>query len=198
MWSSYNTIAILISTFSLLISLFVAFNSYYRSKAKIVISQMKNSQSWILQSYDGSYAAMCKQSTEVNTSVAPKMSSIAFLEIIITNQSTLPISILEFEVEGTREFNSYSHLQRNVKVTPDYGSQILIDSEEDRIPYLQPEFTLSPYTSKRGYVLLWMEDEKSIEPGIHTLKIVTSRKTFKSKVEIWNEHESAEKYSYRR
>src|SRR5699024_3447860 len=152
----------------LLISLLVAFNSYYRSKAKISINQLENSQSWILRSYDGSYAATPKQSTGVNTPVVPKMSSITFLEIIITNQSTLPISILEFKLEGAKEFNSYSHLQRNVKVTLENGSQLLIDSEDDRIPYLQPEFTLSPYTSRRGYVLLWMEDEKSIQPGIHT------------------------------
>ena len=125
------------------------------------------------------------------------MESIALIEVIITNDSSLPISILEFQIEGAHPFQSYTYTKGNYKVTSEFGMPIHISSPDDPLFYLQPEFTLGPYTSKRGYILFWMYDKESIQPGGHQMVVVTSRKKFDHKIKISDTFESAKENLYK-
>lgn len=189
---SMFSLPIIISLFSLGVSLFVASTNYWRSRPKIKVMQSKNeNRSWILKSYDGLYAGVKHQSLK------PKMESIALIEVIITNDSSLPISILEFHIKGAHPFQSYTYTNENYKVSPKSGGPIHFSSPNSPLNYLQPEFTLEPYTSKRGHILFWMYDKESLQPGTHRMVVVTSRKKFTHKIKISDTFESAEENLYK-
>lgn len=97
-----------------------------------------------------------------------------------------------------RPFTSYAYINKNLNVTPESVGRVHFSSEDDPLTYLQPEFTLDPYTSKRGHILFWMENKESIQPGQHKMTIVTSRKNFIRKIELPYVYESAERYLYMR
>lgn len=189
---SMLSLPIIISLLSLGVSVFVASTNYWRSRPKIKIKQSENeNRSWILKTYDGLYAAVKHQS------IKPKMGSIALVEVIITNDSSLPISILEFQIEGAHPFQSYTYTNEKYKITPEYGAPIHISSPDDPLNYLKPEFTLGPYTSIRGHILFWMYDKESIQPGVHRMAVVTSRKKFTYKIKISDTLESAKENLYK-
>ncbi|GAB4074527.1 hypothetical protein GCM10028778_20300 [Barrientosiimonas marina] len=188
----YEIIAAVLSIISLIISIIVAMTSLWRSNAKIKIHQLQEDRNWILKSYDGLLAS----NSSKNKKHEPNMTSITLVEIIITNNSSLPLSVLELRMDGAMYFNSYSYTNPTYKVTPDNGSEILFGSSHDPLHYLQPIFTLEPYTSERGHLHLWMHNKESIQPGIHTLTIITSRGNFKRKINLKNTFESANQKLY--
>lgn len=184
---------IIISAISLLISFMVAFNSWWRARAVIKIEQPDNgSRSTFLKSFDGCNKVYEYELSEKGKSL-PNFHSIILIEVIITNASSLPLSVLEFSIPNYPKFNSYTHTQDSFTVTYTNNSTISYGTDSP-IPYLQPEFTLEPYTSVRGFIYFWSGQERDFDTNTHTsLTIRTSRKDFNKKILIDAKYESIKK-----
>ena len=187
-------ISLIISAVSLLISAFVAYRNIWLSRAKLDIVQTdKGARSTFIQTYDGckkSFSGDVSPSDVLHNHEDPYIVSSLLVEVILTNKSSLPISILEFSTNSftSDSFSSYS---------PTIGSFVITTEEvpsskkttiglDKPIKYLQPEFTIAPYTSERGYILFWsgFEAESFKTPVEINLDIKTSRRNFKTRVKI--------------
>ncbi|WBY92098.1 hypothetical protein [Enterococcus casseliflavus] len=189
----YLDYSLLISGFSLLISAIVAFRTFYFSRPILKVMQTDNAaRSFFIKSYDGSQASLSYDIEDDDPSIA----SALLIEIILINKSSLPLSILEFQLTGEQlpsfqAFTSYSPSPSSFKITTRENSRTTID----HVNYLQPEFTLEPYSAKRGYILFWTGIETSLETTDPlNLKIVTSRKEFSFKVKYSGSIESIKKH----
>ena len=153
---SIELISIVISGISLLISLMIAFRDIWTALRNIKVTQTDDTvRSGFLKSFDG---CIKSYSPDVPHNLGPNFHSVLLIEIIITNRSSLPISILEFSLPpeyGLASFNSYSDTQDSFKITVDTNSTVHFGYPASPIKYLQPEFTLDPYTSDRGYISFW-------------------------------------------
>lgn len=184
---------LIISLSSLAISFFVAFNNFWYSRKNINITQTHNaSRSIFLKSYDGSSASY-DYSYPLDSS--PQIASLGLVEIVITNNSSLPISILEFSIPGLADFSSYSPTVDFFTVTTRKSSKTIMGDNNSPLNYLKPEFTLNPYTSKRGYLLFWsgQECDMPIEENI-PLTILTSRGSFNKNIKFSDSIESIKKH----
>lgn len=183
-----SLISLIISGISLLITFIVAFNTWWRSRASINVTQLDDaSRSAFLKSFDGNSQSY----SYTDYSLKPIFKSIILIELIITNDSSLPLSVLEFSIPDFPDFNSYIEPPSLLTVTTGENSSIVFGNIESPVKYLQPEFTLEAYSSKRGYIFFWsgMERELDIENKIE-LTIKTSRKDFVKQVKVTGQHES--------
>ena len=190
--------SLLISLFSLIISSLVAFRSFYLSRPVLKVIQTDNSaRSFFIKSYDGSQASYSFDIDDEEFN-EPSIASALLIEFILINKSSLPLSILEFKLTGEnlpafQAFTSYSPSPSSFKITTKENSYTTVNS----VNYLQPEFTLEPYSAKRGYVFFWTGLETSLETnGPLDLKILTSRKDFSFKVNYSGSVESIKKYGH--
>lgn len=183
-------IPIIISGFSLFISLVTSWNTWWRSRASLKIEKLDSGTSGIFfKSIDG-----CLQSYSFEpTDSRPIFHSVILVDIIITNKSALPISILEFSISDFPEFNSYSYTEDSFRVTYEKNRAIVI-GEDIPIKYLKPEFTIDPYTSVRGHLFFWAGQERDLDIRKEIpLTVKTSRKSFTSKIKIDSQYESIKK-----
>ena len=180
-------VPIILSGLSLFISLIVSWNSWWRSRASLKIEKLQ--ESIFLKSFDGctkSYSLECNDSL-------PNFYSVILIDLIITNKSSNPISILEFSIPDFPKFNSYSITQDAFYITTGINSRTHIGGDIP-IKYLKPEITIDPYTSIRGYVFFWSGLECNLDINKHIpLTIKTSRKTFKKSIQIDSEYNSIKK-----
>ncbi|UQZ98011.1 hypothetical protein HLJ12_11325 [Enterococcus casseliflavus] len=190
--------SLLISGFSLLISALVAFRTFYFSRPILKVMQTDNAaRSFFIKSYDGSQASL-SYDIDDDEDHEPSIASALLIEIILINKSSLPLSILEFQLTGEQlpsfqAFTSYSPSPSSFKITTRENSRTTID----HVNYLQPEFTLKPYSAKRGYILFWTGIETTLETTDPLdLKIVTSRKDFSFKVNYSGSIESIKKHGH--
>lgn len=108
--------------------------------------------------------------------------------------SSAPISILEFTIAEFPSFNSYSETKKSFEVTHAENSTMSIGMTKP-IKYLKPVFTIDPYTSIRGYIFFWSGIERDIDLNKKiALSILTSRKTFKTNIEIKSKYDSIKKH----
>ncbi|MPM36297.1 hypothetical protein SDC9_82892 [bioreactor metagenome] len=192
---SIESISIVISGISLLISLVIAFKDIWTARRNIIVTQTDDGRrSGFLKSFDG---CIKSYSPDVPLNSEPNFYSVLLVDIIITNRSSLPISILEFSVPelGLDSFNSYSHTQNSFEITVNKTTTIEYGSPSP-IKYLQPEFTLGPYTSDRGYIFFWsgLASDLDVDKKIR-LKILTSRGVINKWVIVKNSYESIKKHS---
>ena len=187
-------ISIIISLFSLSISFFLAFRNVWIARRNISIIQTDNAaRSIFLKSFDGCLASYNETIPDKIIS-EPNMHSVILIEIIITNKSSLPISILEFVIPNYPSFTSYSPVPKFFEVTTEEKTKLVI-GKPDSIKYLKPEFTVSPYTSERGYILFWSGFESElIDDKDIPLEILTSRGNFKFKINLEGQYESIKKH----
>lgn len=183
-------VPIILSGLSLFISLIISWNSWWRSRASLKVEKLQDSI--FLKSFDGcmkSYSFDSKDSS-------PNFYSVILIDLIITNKSSNPISILEFSIPTFPKFNSYSRTQDSFYVTTKENSSVHIGGDIP-IRYLKPEITIDPYTSIRGYVFFWsgLEYELDINKPI-LLTIKTSRRTFKKSIQIDSEYDSIKKHGH--
>ena len=180
-------VPMILSGLSLFISLIVSWNSWWRSRASLKIEKLQ--ESIFLKSFDG---CMKSDSFECNDSL-PKFHSVILIDLIITNKSSNPISILEFSIPDFPKFNSYSITQDAFYITTGINSRTHIGGDIP-IKYLKPEITIDPYTSIRGYVFFWSGLECNFDINKHIpLTIKTSRQTFKKSIQIDSEYSSIKK-----
>ncbi|UFT98118.1 hypothetical protein KO561_12990 [Radiobacillus kanasensis] len=186
--------AIIISLFSLFVSLFVAFRNVWISRKNIDVTQTDNAiRSLFIKSYDG---CMVSHSYQVKPDNSPKIISAGLAEIVVTNKSSLPISILEFSIPDYPAFSSYSPTKDSFTITTEENSRTVVGDDYSPLEYLKPEFTLDPYTSRRGYIMFWSgleTDNMPIEEDI-PLKILTSRGQINKIIKFSSSLESIKKH----
>ncbi|EUJ64821.1 hypothetical protein [Listeria fleischmannii] len=113
-------------------------------------------------------------------------------EVVLTNNSSLPISIIEFKLNDELIFNSYSNPGNCYSFTGKIKNKLpeheLIDDRkftENDIQgfpigqyFLTPLIKLEPYSSIRGYLYFKFRDKSQVTVGKNQLQIITSRKRF--------------------
>lgn len=113
-------------------------------------------------------------------------------EVVLTNNSSLPISIIEFNLNNDLIFNSYSQpgskyefSSKNIKNLPEHEnitSEFKNDIKTQVFPIgpytLKPIIKLDPYSSVRGYLYFKFYDKEQVRVGENKLQVITSRKTF--------------------
>lgn len=164
-----------ISLIALSFSFFVLLENVYRSWAKIKIKQTNHI---VFESFDGSHYA-----PDDSDPLSPFYDSIGLVEVIITNNSSLPLSFLEFKSSGSVSFSSISETKDWYSATKKDGNKLYFGRPNDPLKYLTPEFTLDPYTSIRGYLFFWITDLDEFKKK-QKLTIITSRKSFSKKLNI--------------
>ncbi|PEM83675.1 hypothetical protein CN639_21505 [Bacillus toyonensis] len=117
------------------------------------------------------------------------------IDVIITNESALPISIIEFTLNNKLNFNSYSQPNNEYSTTTKAGKEvhngiISFSGNEHKLifpvndTWLKPVIDIPPYTSLRGHLFFHFNEIEDVNIGNNTLEIVTSRKTFFFQVKI--------------
>jgi len=185
-----GNISIYISVISLIISIIVSWNSWWKSRPNIKVEKFIDSaDSVFIKTFDG-----CLEASSEQNKVLPSYVSVILADIILTNKSSEPISILEFSIPDFPVFNSYSNTKDSFTVTTAENSKMII-GKDSPIKYLKPEVTIGPYTSLRGYIFFWsgLERDLDISKDI-TLTIKTSRKNFEEKIKINGKYDSIKKY----
>ena len=184
---------IIISGLSLFISFIVSWNSWWRSRASIKIEQPENgARGMFLKSFDGCIESY---SFKVNNTL-PSFHSVILADVIITNNSSQPISILEFSIPDFPAFNSYTYTKDFFEVTYRKDSKMVIGVDTP-IKYLKPEITINPYTSIRGYIFFWSGLEQELDTNnTIPLTIKTSRKEFRTKIKLKSEYDSIKKFKH--
>lgn len=122
-------------------------------------------------------------------------------EVIITNKSSKPISIIEFQLNNKYSFNSYtapgecytitlqpSRIKDDNGVTSCLGTSKTISFTLKDF-WLQPVLTIPPHTSIRGYLFFNLRNDHSdVQLGKNELSVLTSRKTIKYPLTIYKEY----------
>lgn len=117
------------------------------------------------------------------------------IDVIITNESALPISIIEFTLNNKLNFNSYSRPNDEYSITTKAGKEmhngvVSFSGTEEKLifpindTWLKPVMDIPPYTSLRGHLFFHFNEIDDVNIGNNTLEIVTSRKTFSFQVKI--------------
>lgn len=185
-----SSIPLFLSIFSTVTSLFIAYRTIWLSRPNIKIFQTDNGfRSIFIESFDGCRISYSGSNIDKHPHITGKFYGISYLliEVIITNQSSLPISILEFKTKDfiANPFTSYSDTLPNFLITTSKDGSIVLGDKNDPLKYLQPEFTIAPYTSERGYISFSSGTEQKFDtPSEIELEILTSRKTFITKISI--------------
>ncbi|MGN7938519.1 hypothetical protein [Metabacillus sp. 22489] len=184
-----------LATFLIAVLTFIiTFTNFYRNRAKIGILQIDNSTSCIIK----------PDFTDYDTpDVYWHEDYRAILDVVISNRSALPISIIEYKLNDGLIFNSYSKFGSNYKITTQpkiekdsKGVIFAMGKELSKIfyiedSYLKPVTDIPPYTSVRGFIFFHYHDKNKVKIGINKLQVVTSRKTFSFQVKISEYVESA-------
>lgn len=190
-----ENISLIFSIISIVTSVFIAYRNIWLSRAKIKITQTdKAARSAFLRSYDGCFRSY---SSDEDSNDDPGIVSVLLIEVIITNQSSLPISILEFSTKdfASNAFCSYSYTQDGFKISTSKNNTVTFGSKNSPLKFIKPEFTLNPYTSNRGYIMFWsgLENKEFNSSQDITLITTTSRKEFKNKIRLSDTYESIKK-----
>ncbi|MBG0962461.1 hypothetical protein [Bacillus sp. SRB1LM] len=167
----------------------ITFKNFWRNRANIECIQLEKSMATLLK----------PDKIDTNTpDVYWDSDYRVIMDVIITNKSALPISIIEFSLNNTSKFNSYSKPSPEYTVTIQPGKQekdgmvIHYAQEKKHIfpmedSWLQPIIDIPPYTSLRGHLLFRFNDKSEVHIGNNTLEVITSRKTFSFQVKITKE-----------
>ncbi len=166
----------------------ITFKNFWRNRANIECTQIENSIAVLLK----------PDKIDTNTpDVYWDSDYRVIMDVIITNKSALPISIIEFTLNNTSKFNSYSKHSPEYIVTTQPGKQeqdgIIHYAEEKKHifqmedSWLQPIINIPPYTSFRGHLLFRFNDKSEVHIGNNTLEVITSRETFSFQVKITKE-----------
>ncbi|MEB6013812.1 hypothetical protein [Enterococcus faecium] len=190
-----ENISFWLSIISIFTAVYTAYRNIWISRAQIkVIQTDKAARSYFIKSFDGCYRSYSPP-IKPEESYEPNIVSVLLIEVIITNKSSLPISILEFSTKDfcANPFTSYSYTKDFFTITTPQGVTKL-GTPDSPLKFIQPEFTLQPYTSERGYIMFWSgREENFITPQKITLETITSRKIFKAKINIPDHIESIKK-----
>jgi hypothetical protein len=177
-----------------LVTLIVTLANFFRNKAKIKVLQIQKGTTYILKP---------DRDDSKNPDVYWNKDYRILADIVITNNSALPISIIEFKLNDDLIFNSYTQPGNTYTVTirpfNNLDKNGIIFARGDSLSkvfemkdsYIQPVFDIPPYTSIRGHLFFHYNDESKAQVGKNILKVVTSRRVFTSEIEIYESVHSA-------
>lgn len=180
----------LISIFSLVTSFVLAYRVFYQERASISIIQDHGAERSSSFSFDGWSYINSKRSQKYPDQFYGNQFRL-ISEIIITNNSSLPISIISFTLNDIFFYDSYVDGGKYYLVTTSETTKIHIGSPDSPNSFLKPNFTINPYTSVRGDIFFNFSSlQQFFEMDIHDLKVQTSRGTFNFKLNVPNHLES--------
>lgn len=169
----------------------ITFANFYRNRASIKVIQLDNSQSVLIKP-----DIIDSENPDVYWHHDYRL----IVDLIVTNRSAKPISIVEFELNDQLKFNSYHRPGADYKVTTQPRNETIggltVSGTEKYIRYpiddlwLQPVIDIPPHTSKRGFIFFHFSDEKAVTVGINKLNIISSRKTFTKDLIVFESQKS--------
>lgn len=116
------------------------------------------------------------------------------LPVVITNESSLPVTVINFKLNNQHIFAIDSDIENTYKVTQNNKShlrRVFKVSEKDKL--LQPVFTIGPFEAVVGYVVFHYNKSQL---GNNTLTINTSRGPTEVKFKLHSVLESKLKTDY--
>jgi hypothetical protein len=166
----------------------ITFVNFYRNRPSIKIEQLSTSDSRLIKP-----DFIDNKTPDVYWQRDYRV----LIDIIITNKSAKPISIIEFVLNNSLKFNSYTRpgSAYSITVKPkeesidgliiSYGSSTQKNfSLHNKL--LQPIVDIPPHTSVRGFLFFTSSNENVVNIGKNELKIITSRKTFIKDINIFD------------
>lgn len=189
-----DMVSIIIGITGLLISLFVLFRSIWTDRFTIKVFQDYNGdQSAFIETYDGCFAS------DDEPDGRPKLTNIALARITISNNSSLPVSIVKFSLEGDYavDFASHSYTEDFFLITHAENCYAHFGFPDKPLVYLNPIFKLEPYETKQGYIsfkVYCLEDFKTKQE--HKLAVHTSRGVKNFKIKFSSNYKSLKKYAH--
>ncbi len=186
---------ILVSLFSLIISFVLAYRVFFQERASITVIQDHGAARSFSFSFDGWSDINTKRSSKYPDPFYGNQYRI-LSEVLITNNSSLPISIISFTLNDTLSYDSYVDGGNYYLVTTSEISKTSLGSPDSPINYLTPNFTIDPYTSVRGNIFFNLSNsEDFFKMDNHDLKIHTSRGVFNFELKVPNHIESINPYN---
>lgn len=180
----------LISIFSLVISFALAYRVFFQERASISLFQDHNAS----RSYSFSFDGWSSTNSQRSQNYPDTFSSNEFRllsEVLITNNSSLPISIISFTLNDTLSYDSYVEGGNYYLITLKENSKVCLGSPNSPINYLKPNFTIDPYTTVRGNIFFNLNSfENLFKKDTHDLKVLTSRGVFNFKLDVPNHYET--------
>jgi len=186
---------ILVSLFSLIISFVLAYRVFYQERASITVIQDHRAARSFSFSFDGWSYTNTKRSPKYPDPFSGNQYRI-LSEVLITNNSSLPISIISFTLNDALSYDSYVDGGNYYLVTTSETSKTSLGSPDSPINYLKPNFTIDPYTSVRGNIFFNLSySEDFFKMDNHDLKIHTSKGVFNFELKVPNHIESISPYN---
>lgn len=186
-----NIIAFLALIVSAIALSFTVLN-YLETRAKINIKQINRKSSFLIKP---------DRVSDTNPDVYWNSAYRVISDVVITNSSSKPITIVEFRLNNKFTFNGYTNPGESYSAKTQLseyrtkeGIVIGQPSKSERFPildsWLKPIITIPPHTAIRGHLFFNVDNSSDVQIGKNNLTIITSRKTFKTKLEITEEHMS--------
>lgn len=188
-----NNIIPIATLFTSVSTFCILYLNYQESKPNISITQLENENSSVIIKPD----RPTKEMPDVYWDSEYRVLS----EVVITNKSSKPISIIEFKLNNTYFFNNYTKPGEKYEVTIKPGrtklpSNVYSYGDSKTLIYpinehwLQPVITIPPHVSIRGYLFFNIKDIENVWLGENILTTMTSRKEFSHKIMIFQKHET--------
>lgn len=188
-----NNILPIATLFTAISTFRILYLNHKESKPDIEIIQLDDSESSVLIKPD--------RSTDKMPDVYWDSEYRVLSEVVITNKSSKPISIIEFKLNNTFTFNSYTEPGEEYTVTIkpsrtklrngiySHGESkfLLLPIKEH---WLQPVITIPPHTSIRGFLFFDVKDGDNVQIGENRLTTMTSRDIFSHQLKIFQKHET--------
>lgn len=166
----------------------ITFANFYRNRPSIEVDQLSTSDSLIIK----------PDFIDTETpDVYWQRDYRVIADVIVTNRSAKPISIIEFVLNDYLKFNSYSRPGDVYLITVkppkekidgvtfvsafSFKKEISIQND-----LLKPVIDIPPYTSIRGYLFFSFSDKNDVNVGQNKLEIITSRKTFVKDLSVFD------------
>lgn len=167
-------IGFILSILSFILSAYIGVTNSLEKRFNIDLFQdYDGDQSGVLVGYDGINAPINEKTAQ------PIINMIGLARITLTNKSSVPITIISFDLGSDigSPFTSYTHTSPFYQITTKKSSIVNFGYVDKPLKYLLPLFTIPPYQSTDGYLSFWIH-EKNILPGEkYPLKVKTSRGT---------------------
>ena len=173
--NNINLGTFLIATLTFLIT----FATFFSNRASLKLIQLRESKSVVIK-----HDLIDLENPDVYWKDDYRLIS----DVIISNQSAKPISIVEFVLNDQLRFNSYNLPGKDYKVTTqpklETKGGVTFSGTEKFLNYrvgdswIQPIIDIPPHSSIRGHLFFHFANKEIVDIGTNKLDIITSRKTF--------------------
>ncbi|ENY3075330.1 hypothetical protein [Listeria monocytogenes] len=167
-----------------LVTFYFALSNYLNQRPKLRLQQRNLQKTSIIIEPD--------RNSDIDPDIHHHIPYRVICEVVLTNDSSLPISIIEFNLNNELVFNSYSQpgskyefSSNDIKTLPEhensirgYGKHKIKETFPVGEYTLKPIIKLEPYSSVRGYLYFKFRDKEQVCVGENKLQVTTSRKTF--------------------